>query len=266
MSRYACDTYYLETRDALVRIGIDPDEFARRTGVLLLKPDAAVTGGMSRSICWLTRHGYRVVAARAVNLGPLHLRALWYFNWHKATPERRRLADQLAAMTPSIVLLVTHPDTDQPVSVRVTADKGPADPALREPGQLRHALAAGTYLLNQVHTPDDPDDVLREMSIYFPESELAGVLGAVADGTDIAGQAMELAQQVESGVPRRSGDLEVARDTVWQHLRAGGATVEPRTAGDWLSAVRTADERHIPIDPWFRMVLESAYLPMHRLQ
>ena len=122
-SRHASDTYFLETRDALERLSIDPDEFGWRTALLLLKPDAAVTGGMGRAVTWLTEHGYRIVGAHVVELTHLHLRALWYFNWHRATPERRRLADQLAGLSASIVLVVTHPDDSVPASVRLTADK-----------------------------------------------------------------------------------------------------------------------------------------------
>ena len=113
-SRHASDTYFLETRDALQRLSIEPDEFGCRTALLLLKPDAAVTGGMRRAVTWLTEHGYRIVGAHAVALTHLHLRALWYFNWHRATPERRRLADQLAGLSASIVLVVTHPDESVP--------------------------------------------------------------------------------------------------------------------------------------------------------
>src|SRR5262249_2095038 len=156
-------------------------------------------------------------------------RALWYFNWHSATPERRRLADRLAGLSASIVLVVTHPDNSVPASVRLTADKGPADPAQRAPGQLRHALAAGTYLLNPAHTPDDPADVLRELSIYFGETELSEILAACAAGADASADALRLAEDIESGVERRSADLAVTHEIVWQHLRASGVTARPRT-------------------------------------
>jgi hypothetical protein len=125
-------------------------------------------------------------------------------------------------------------------------------------------LAAGTYLLNQVHTPDDPDDVLRELSIYFADPELSEVIAACAAGADASADAVRLADHIESGVERRSGDLAVTHDMVWQHLRAFGATARPRTGPEWVRAIDLADRHHLPVDPWFRIVLESAYLPMHR--
>lgn len=258
------DIYHLETRDALARLELDTHDFSYRTAVLLLKPDAAVTGGMGRAVSWLTDNGYRIVGAHAVALTHLHLRALWYFNWHRATAQRRTLADQLARISPSLVLIVTHPDDTVPVSVRLTADKGPADPALRIPGQLRHALSSGTYLLNQVHSPDDPDDVLRELSIYFAEPVLCEVISGCAAGADKAREAARLARQIEAGVERRSGALADVHEAAWSQLHAAGVRSRPQTGPDWMTAIETADRSGRPLEPWYRLVLESAYLPMHR--
>ncbi len=266
VSRYATDTYFVQTHDVLDRLHLDAAEFSFGRAVLLLKPDAAVTGGMSRAVTWLRGNDYRIVGAHPVRLTPLHLRALWYFNWHRATADRRRLADQLAQLSPSLVLIVTHPDRTQPVSVRLTADKGPADPAQRAPGQLRHALSSGTYLLNQVHSPDDPDDVLRELSIYFPETVLGDVISAAHAGADASDDATRLAAEIEAGVPRRNGDLAAAQDDTWRRLREAGQLTRPATGQDWLAAIDTADRQHIPLDAWYRIVLQSAYLPMHRAQ
>jgi len=150
------------------------------------------------------------------------------------------------------------------VSVRLTTDKGPADPSQRLPGQLRYALGAGTYLLNQVHSPDDPDDVLRELSIYFGEPELAEFISACRGGSDRAADAASLARQVESGVVHKSADLDVARDAIWPQLQDGGWSRRPGTGPEWMAALDAADRRHLDVDPWFRLVIEAAYLPMQR--
>ncbi len=263
-SRYASDTYFIETRDVLAELKINPDTFSRANALLLLKPDAAVTGGMGTAVEWLLEHRYRIVGAHPVQLSPLQVRTLWYFNWHRATPERRRLADRLTRISPSVVLIVTHPDDSQPVSVRLTTEKGPADPAQREPGQLRHALAAGTYLLNQVHSPDGPDDVLRELSVYFDEAQLVDVIAACVRGADVSAEAIRMVQRIESGVDRRSAALEVAQDVVWANLRASGMAERPQTGREWVAALDEAKKRQAALDPWSCIVLESAYLPMHR--
>lgn len=262
--RYDADTYFLETCDALAAANIDPDSFARRHALLLLKPDAAVTGAMRPAVSWLLSHGYRIVGAHEVALGRMHIRALWYFNWHVATRERRILADRLAGFSPSVVLIVTHPDESRPVSERLTVDKGPADPARREPGQLRHELGAGTYLLNLVHSPDDPADVLRELSIYFGEPGLTEVVTACVGGADAAAEALRIAERVESGVARRSGDLGAAQEAVWKQLSAAGVRDRPGSAAEWLAALDAAAAQGLPVDPWFSTVIQSALLPMHR--
>ncbi|WP_156686408.1 nucleoside-diphosphate kinase [Mycobacterium sp. Marseille-P9652] len=262
--RYDRDTYFLETCDALAALQIDRDAFARRNALLLLKPDAAITGAMRPAVTWLLDHGYRIVGAYPVRFTGLHIRALWYFNWHDATRERRRLADRLAGLSPAVVLVVTHPDDAQPVSVRLTADKGPADPARREPGQLRHELGAGTYLLNLIHTPDNPDDVLRELSIYFAEPLLSEVLSECATGADASAEAFRIVDRIESGLDRRSGDLAAAQDAICAELTRIGITERPRSGGEWLGALDEASRRGVRLDPWFSTVIEASYLPMHR--
>jgi len=262
--RYDCDTYFLETCDALAALKIDPDAFARRNALLLLKPDAAITGAMRPAVSWLLDHGYRIVGAYPVQFTGLHIRALWYFNWHDATRERRRLADRLAGLSPAVVLIVTHPDDAQPVSVRLTADKGPADPACREPGQLRHELGAGTYLLNLIHTPDNPDEVLRELSIYFAEPLLSEVISACATGAGASAEAVRIVDRIESGVDRKSGDLTTAQDAIFTELMRIGMTERPKSGSQWLSALDEAGRRGIRLDPWFTTVIEASYLPMHR--
>jgi hypothetical protein len=146
----------------------------------------------------------------------------------------------------------------------LTADKGPADPAQREPDHLRYALAAGTYLLNKVHTPDDPDDVLRELSIYFPEPQLGAVISACVGGADASADAVRIVDGIESGLECKSGDLAAAQDAVWTHLRGIATAQRPSSGTEWLAALADAEKRGISVDPWFRIVIESAYLPMHR--
>lgn len=264
VSRYATDTYYLETCDSLAALGIDADTFAHRHATLLLKPDAAITGRMGAAVSWLLDHDYRIVGAYEVALSRLHLRALWYFNWHRATPERRRLADRLAGFSPSVVLLVTHPQDRDPVSCRLTLSKGPADPTQRTAGQLRFALSAGTYLLNLVHSADDPDDVLRELAIYFPEPTLTDVIRQCAAGTDASDDAVRMAERIESAVQRRGGDLAGAQGAIWTELSRSGETERPQTALEWLRAVDDARQRGLDLDPWFCTVIESTYRPLHR--
>lgn len=263
-SRHSLDTFYLETCDALAALGIDRDVFSRRHALLLLKPDAAITGAMRPAVSWLLDHGYRIVGAYAVEMGRMHIRALWYFNWHRATRDRRRLADRLAELAPSVVLAVTHPDDSEPVSSRLTADKGPADPAQRESGQLRFAISAGTYLLNLVHSADDPDDVLRELAIYFAEPRLSEVIAECAAGADASAEAFRIVDRVESAVSRRSGDVDAAQDAIWAELSATGVRERPHSEADWLRAIETARAGGVDLDPWYCLVIESAFLRMHR--
>lgn len=170
---FGSDTYFLESVEQLGTLTADVDGFLHRHAALLLKPDAVVSRQLPTTVDWLARNGFRIVAAERTRLTRTVVRSLWYFQWNLATPERRRLADLFTDSCDSVVLIVRQ-DADgaeappsAPASVVLTERKGPTDPRARVPGQLRHETGRYSYLLNLVHTPDEPADVARELGIYF---------------------------------------------------------------------------------------------------
>jgi nucleoside diphosphate kinase len=168
---YGRDTYFIECLEQVCGLTDDVIEFAHGCAVLLLKPEAVVTRQLIPAVDWLGANGFRVVAAEPVRLTRTMVRALWYFQWNLATPQRRRLADLLVEMGDCLVVVVRCADRPplQPASVLLTTLKGPANPQARSPGQLRHLLGGPSYLLNVAHTADEPADVLRELGVYFDE-------------------------------------------------------------------------------------------------
>jgi hypothetical protein len=102
------------------------------------------------------------------------------------------------------------------------------------------------------------------MSIYFPDPQLSAVISACVKGADATADAVRIVDGIESGLDRRSGDLTAAQDAVWQGLDGIDVWDRPRTGEEWLAALADADKRGIDVDPWFRIVIESSYLPMHR--
>ncbi|QLY33313.1 nucleoside-diphosphate kinase [Nocardia huaxiensis] len=253
---YTGDTYVLETVDQLDRIGCDAAKFAREHALLLLKPDAVVARAIEPTLEWLRGNGFRVVAARRTVVDRHLARALWYFAWNIASPERRRLADLLVRISDVLVLVIHGPDGELPVQARLTAAKGPTDPSKRKPGELRHLVGKDNYLLNLVHTPDDPADVLRELAIYFDERERAAVLREVCAGQDRTDAATALAHTLYSEVPARSFDREDAVDALRETL--AGAVTDAERARALDAALSSGRE----IDAWSAIVLGSYVFPM----
>ncbi|MFE3445477.1 nucleoside-diphosphate kinase [Nocardia sp. NPDC059180] len=263
---YLGDTYVQESVDQLDRAGVDAAKFAREHSLLLLKPDAIVARSVEPTLAWLSGNGFRVVDADRVPADRLLARALWYYSWNIASTERRRLADLLVGICDVLVLVVAAEDAELPVPVRLTDAKGPTDPRKRQPGQLRHLLGRHSYLLNLVHSPDDPADVLRELSILFDETRRAEVLARAAGGADRSADAAALAVELYASTPARDfGRVEAARLLAAELERASVAIpsgFDPESDTDCARLLATAWDQGVALDPWSVIVLGSYVLPM----
>lgn len=285
------DTYVLEAIEHLDRMGVEAGWFATRCSLLLLKPDAVVARGVAPTLEWLSAHRWRVLHAARVESGRHLARALWQTSWTRASVERRRLADLLVEICDSMVLLVTDDrsavgvsegaveDVEGAVGVvqgavggesateRLTREKGPTDPTAGAPGELRHALGHRSYLLNLVHTPDTPVEVLREWAIMLDEPARAACLQDVIDGgVGVDERVAALAAELYSQTPAREFGRAVAAERVAAQMSAAACTATPvpdltddRVCADML---RSAWANGIDLDPWSVIVLGSHILPM----
>ncbi|AHH20694.1 putative nucleoside diphosphate kinase [Nocardia nova SH22a] len=261
-ARYAEDTYVQETVDQLDAAGVDPAEFARDHTLLLLKPDAIVARAVEPTVEWLRDNGFRVVSARICPVDRHLVRALWYFAWNIASPERRRLADLLVGISDALVLVVTADPAALPVPVRLTAAKGPTDPRKRQPGELRYLLGRHSYLLNLVHSPDDPADVLREFAIYFDIGAREEILRAITAGADRADDAIAHAAELYSRTPARDFARAAAVSRLLAEMDDVPADFDPDRDEDCALLLRRAWATGRTVDPWSVIVLGSLVLPM----
>ncbi|MEU8894684.1 nucleoside-diphosphate kinase [Nocardia sp. NPDC048505] len=254
---YAEDTYVQETVEHLRRSGREPGAFAREHSLLLLKPDAVVARAVEPTLDWLAANGFQVVGARRVTVNRHLVRAIWYFAWNIASPERRRLADLLAGISDALVLILRGSDGELPVPVRLTEAKGPTDPRRRQPGHLRYVLGRHNFLLNLVHSPDDPADVLREFAILFDEDARAAVLaGGGASAADLAGE-------LYASTPERSFERAAALARVRRDLLEVGVPVAAELSdADCARLLHEAWDAGHELDPWSVLVLGSYVLPM----
>ncbi|MDF3282044.1 nucleoside-diphosphate kinase [Gordonia sp. N1V] len=285
LSTHLGDTYVLEAIEHLDRMGVEADWFATRCSLLLLKPDAVVARGVAPTLEWLAAHRWRILHAARVESGRHLARALWQTSWARASVERRRLADLLVEMCDSMVLLVTDDHSavgaadgavgvsagavgGESATVRLTREKGPTDPTAGAPGELRHALGHRSYLLNLVHTPDTPVEVLREWAIMLDEPARAACLRDVIDGgVDVAERVAALAGELYSQTPSREFGRAVAAERVAAQMNAAAARLAPpgpHLTDDRLCAdmLRSAWANGIDLDPWSVIVLGSHILPM----
>ncbi|WP_432251209.1 nucleoside-diphosphate kinase [Streptomyces sp. HNM1019] len=281
---FGSDTYFLESVEQLATLTADVDGFLHRHAALLLKPDAVVSRQLPTTIDWLAGEGFRIVAAERTRLTPNTVRALWYFQWNLATPERRRLAD-LFTDTCDAVVLVVRQDAEgagvppgAPASVVLTERKGPTDPLARVPGQLRYATGRYSYLLNLVHTPDEPADVARELGIYFGAALRQRVYASALSGEDRSARVHELGERLHTEVPERDLSFEPAAERLKRAVAEAGEALAPGAVRDELrAALLTARDREgyrrlieavwragLPLDSWDTVIVGSHVLPMKR--
>ncbi|MFI9251888.1 nucleoside-diphosphate kinase [Streptomyces sp. NPDC053069] len=257
---YGADTYFQESHDQLAALTDDVTGFAHRHAALLLKPDAVVARRLEAAVDWVTGRGFRIVAAAVTRLTRTMIRALWYFQWNLATPHRRRLAALFLEDADALVLILRpgH-DLDIPASVELTRLKGPTDPDARRPGQLRHLLGRHSYLLNLVHTPDEPADVLRELAVHFDDTARDHLFRSALAGEDRTEDALRLTGRLYAATKPRDLDFDPAverlRDAVSRHPGTDPA-VAPRLL------LETAWEHGIDLDPWDTVIVGSKVLPM----
>ncbi|RDI54347.1 nucleoside-diphosphate kinase [Nocardia mexicana] len=259
---YIGDTYVQECVAHLDEIGMDAAKFACEHSMLLVKPDAIVARAVQPTLDWLRDNEFRVVSARTLTADRHFVRALWYFAWNIASPERRRLADLLVEISDALVLVVSGPVRELPTPVRLTASKGATDPRKRRPGELRHLLGRDSYLLNLVHSPDDPADVLREFAIYFDERTRSRVLAQVCTGIDRSEHAATLADDLYFHTPARDFDRRCALDRILADLGGAPDGFDPESDEDCARLLRRAWAADRAMDAWSVIVLGSQVLPM----
>lgn len=282
---FAGDSYFLEAYEQLATITADPVGFATRHAMLVIKPDAIVSRSVEPIVDWLREAGFRIVAARRTRITRGGVRTMWHYQLNRATPQRSRLADTIIGSSDSLVLLLRAEDdgTGVPPSVSLTDRKGPADPARREPGQLRARLGNFGFLLNGVHASDEPADIIRELGILFEDSGRRALCTQALADTDRFDEAAALTRQLYAEVPaqdlrfapaaarlteaveRLLADVGVVPEAVRGELRAflGGTTADPVSWGPLVELIWRAD---LPVIGWDLTIVACSALPMTRPQ
>jgi len=130
----------------------------------IIKPDSVEKDNVGAIIAHLEREGFRIVAARMMRLTEPQARA--FYEVHK---ERPFYDDLVAYMTSGSVWPMCLERENAVAFLRQVM--GATNPAEAEEGTIR-ALYGESIERNAIHGSDSQENAAREISFFFPETDL----------------------------------------------------------------------------------------------
>jgi len=130
----------------------------------IIKPDAFGAGKAGKIIAHLEAAGFRVIAARVMNLSTAQAEA--FYEVHRERPFYRSL---VSFMTSGTCMPMVLERADAVAELRRVI--GATDPAEAAEGTVRK-LYAESKERNAIHASDSDDNASREGRFFFAESEL----------------------------------------------------------------------------------------------
>jgi len=135
----------------------------------IVKPDGVASGKMGLILAHIERAGFQVRAARLVRLDRAQAEA--FYAVHRGRPFFGELVEFMTS-GPCLPMALDAPDAV--LAFRTTI--GATDPADAADGTIRK-LYAESKGRNAVHGSDSDENAAREISFFFPEGEIARLVG-----------------------------------------------------------------------------------------
>lgn len=135
----------------------------------IIKPDAFGSGKAGKIIAHLEQAGFRIIAARVVQLSTEQARE--FYAVHR---ERPFFAPLVLFMTSGKCMPMVLERADAVAELRRVI--GATDPAQADEGTVRR-LYAESKERNAIHASDSDENAARESRFFFPETELIGNAG-----------------------------------------------------------------------------------------
>jgi len=229
-------------------------ESLRAHAVALVKPEAWLEWRFPLVQSFLARAGFEVIDVFRCELPPVTCREVWRYQWNVGPIERIELSEVLLGLGPSygLVLRDCDPAPRTAASVRLARLKGPALPERQGPGHLRYELGAPNRIVSFVHVPDEPADIVRDLSLLLDRNALVQLLARMLEPNR---RALQLDAEAFRDVARiEEGGFETplaARDGQRRSERIG------RLREAAARCARGADGCRVPRPLW-RALLDAA--------
>jgi nucleoside diphosphate kinase len=154
---------------------------------LLIKPDAIASGKAKALIARIASSGFSIVYSKLVQrVIDEQLENLYKYNLNIENPKSMIgnwwISRQAYPLAPALAIVIFSPSGASPYSFFEEC-KGPSNPYLGKPGELRFDLSATSRPLNLIHSSDDPISTLREWLIFSDRTLIELILQEVLTGS-----------------------------------------------------------------------------------
>lgn len=229
----------------------------------LFSPLCVASGRVPRAVVWLRTAGFEVPYVRSLRLRREHVLGLWAHLIPRLPRRRVDVVTESLTAGPSALVGLRYPAGEVSAAEHLSAIKGSADPTRRRVGSLRSQLGAPNLLTSLVHTPDSPEELLRELRVLLPRrDDLEEFWRAQWNGTGL--DENSLPPFVSGEDPPPPIDALVVGRRLQDRLRREGAAheqLESVAAGEPFDLDVLTDalaSSGIALNVWERVVLASA--------
>ncbi len=152
---------------------------------IIMRPDALERGLHPQIAKSIEKHGLSLVGWKHMYIEDRDIEEVYRFTQLRLLEREMRplwwLTRRMYAAAPALVTLWAgnFPAEYRSLSHFVEEIKGPSNPALTRPGQLRHSYPAINVVLCTVHSSDDSLEALREAAIFFSIDEVRSAIDRV---------------------------------------------------------------------------------------
>lgn len=167
--RYCDDLYFWEGWESFRAACADEhaEGMLKELTFLLVKPEAIAGRRVAVILEFLREHGYRVAGTWPVSMGRHQVRGLWGYQLNAVPIAHVRALEMLVGSGELFLVgLRCEQGADGASAAELLAERKSSSPGDGADGDsLRGRLGCPTLMINFVHAPDEPADVLRELAV-----------------------------------------------------------------------------------------------------
>jgi hypothetical protein len=145
---------------------------AERMALVVFTPGCLVAGRLGKGLDLIEEGGFTPTFGRLFHFTAPLVRRIWRYQLGTFSSDRWGLIVDLLLVGPSFLTLCVDESPGRvSAAQRMTVRKGPSDPLLGQPGQMRTELGGLNKIMNLMHCAQDTCDVVRETAILLGDSE-----------------------------------------------------------------------------------------------